>query len=101
MVIHNPEMGYDAEDHLDYLITLPDRLPGPDDTRESFATADYSDGAAGIGLGLLPTRHDLPLLLDLSLSRAFWGVQLGVFIAHQSQGNGLGIQRLTVHCPTG
>ncbi len=36
-VRHNPEMGYDAIDHLAYIQTLPDRLPGPEDTNEYFS----------------------------------------------------------------
>lgn len=35
--LHNPEMGYDAEDHLNYMRTLPYRLPTQQDTAEFFS----------------------------------------------------------------
>lgn len=36
-VLHNPEMGYDADDHLSYMQVLPERLPSSQDTREFFS----------------------------------------------------------------
>lgn len=36
-ILHNPEMGYDADDHLAYMQVLPYRLPYEDDTREFFS----------------------------------------------------------------
>jgi hypothetical protein len=35
--LHDPGIGYDAQDHLDYIYVLPYRLPTPDDTREFFS----------------------------------------------------------------
>ena len=36
-VIHNPEMGYDAEGHLDYMTTLPAKLPTFGESTEFFS----------------------------------------------------------------
>jgi hypothetical protein len=36
-VIHNPEMGYDAEGHLDYMTTLPAKLPSFEESTEFFS----------------------------------------------------------------
>lgn len=36
-ILHDTEMGYDADDHLLYIQVLPGRLPGPEDTREFFS----------------------------------------------------------------
>jgi hypothetical protein len=36
-ILQNPEMGYDAEDHLAYIQVLPFRLPNDQDTREFFS----------------------------------------------------------------
>lgn len=36
-VLHHPEIGYDANDHLLYMQTLPARLPTDEDTREFFS----------------------------------------------------------------
>jgi 4-amino-4-deoxy-L-arabinose transferase-like glycosyltransferase len=36
-ILHHPEVGYDANDHLLYMQTLPQRLPTDDDTREFFS----------------------------------------------------------------
>lgn len=36
-ILHHPEIGYDANDHLLYMQVLPERLPGKDDTREFFS----------------------------------------------------------------
>jgi hypothetical protein len=36
-ILHNPEMGYDAEDHLTYIQVLPYRFPNAQDTREFFS----------------------------------------------------------------
>ena len=36
-ILHNPEMGYDAEDHLAYIQVMPYRFPNDQDTREFFS----------------------------------------------------------------
>jgi hypothetical protein len=36
-LLHHPEIGYDANDHLLYMQVLPQRLPTDDDTREFFS----------------------------------------------------------------
>jgi hypothetical protein len=36
-ILHDTEMGYDADDHLLYIMVLPERLPEPEDTREFFS----------------------------------------------------------------
>ncbi len=56
-LLHNPEMGYDAEDHLTYIQILPYRFPNAEDTREFFSP---------------PLPYILPSLVDkacLSLSQ--------------------------------
>ncbi|GAB4396198.1 MAG: hypothetical protein OHK0052_17250 [Anaerolineales bacterium] len=55
-VLHNPEMGYDAEDHLSYMQVLPERLPSPQDTREFFSA---------------PLPYFIPGIVDEGCTRIF------------------------------
>lgn len=58
-VRHNPEMGYDAIDHLGYLQVLPERLPDPEDTNEYFSA---------------PLPYFLPSLVNKACVAAYGGL---------------------------